>query len=140
AGGDERLRNSAAAIGARAVRLAERNAVPLEMLNHSRSWNLGRKIDDGPDHPTRFDGRRDPAAGINPSQTPSIPISAVALEIPPLNSILAADDGGLWPQHRPQLGRKLRQAVRLHPKEDNVHRSHFFEGAGDGGPRHKISL
>ena len=34
----------------------------------------------------------------------------------------------------------MRQAVGLHSKKDNVHRSHFFEGTGDGGPRHKISL
>ena len=34
AGGDERLCNSAAAFGARAARLAERNAITLDMLNH----------------------------------------------------------------------------------------------------------
>ena len=34
----------------------------------------------------------------------------------------------------------MRQAVRLYPKKDNVHRSHFFEGTGDCGPRHEISL
>src|ERR1039458_7310304 len=77
------------------------NALPLEMLNHSRSWNLGRKVNDGPDHPLRFDGRGNHAAGIDPIQTQSFPIAAVTLEIPPRNSILGADDGGLWPQHRP---------------------------------------
>ncbi len=34
----------------------------------------------------------------------------------------------------------MRQAVRLHPKKDDVHMFHFFEGTGDCGPRHKISL
>src|SRR5208337_13869 len=30
--------------------------------------------------------------------------------------------------------------MRLYPKKDNVHRPHFFEGTGDCGPRHEVSL
>jgi len=75
----------------------------------------------------RFDGRGDHAPGIDPIETQSFPIAAETLEVPPRNSILGADHCGIRPQHRPQLRRKLRQAVRLHPKKDNVHRSHFCE-------------
>ena len=44
------------------------------------------------------------------------------------------------PKYRSQLRRELRQPVRLHPKKNNIHRPHFFEGTGDGGPSHEISL
>src|SRR5208283_974706 len=44
AGRDQRLRNSAATIGARAIRFAERNAVPLDVSNHSWCGDLGRKV------------------------------------------------------------------------------------------------
>ena len=55
--GEQRLRNSAAAIGALSIRFAERNSAALDVLNHSRRRNLGRKVDDGPNHPMRFDSR-----------------------------------------------------------------------------------
>ena len=52
AGSDQRLGNSAAAIGARAIRFAQRNTVALDVLNHSRGRNLGRKVNDGADYST----------------------------------------------------------------------------------------
>src|ERR1700687_3290644 len=88
----------------------------------------------------RFDGRGNHAAGIDPIETQSFPITAKTLEVPPRNSILCADDCGVRPEYRLQLRRKLRQAVCLHSKKDDVHRSHFFEGTGDCGLRHEISL
>ena len=53
---------------------------------------------------------------------------------------MCADDCSIRPQHGPQLRRKLRQAVCLHSKKDNVHWPNFFEGTGDFRPRDKISL
>src|SRR5216683_4597609 len=35
---------------------------------------------------------------------------------------------------------ELRQSVRFHAQKNYVNRTHFFEGAGDSGSRHKISL
>jgi hypothetical protein len=88
----------------------------------------------------RFDGRRDDASAINALKTHSFPFATEALEIPPWNPILRADDRGAWSQYRLQLGRKFWQAVRLYAKKDNVYRSHFFEGTGNSGPCQEISL
>ena len=88
----------------------------------------------------RFDGRGDHATGIDALQTHSFPFAAEALEVPPRNSILRADNGSVWPEYWSQLRRKLGQAVRLYAKKDNICRPHFFKGIGDCRPRHEISL
>jgi hypothetical protein len=46
--------------------------------------------------------------------------AAEALEIPPGDSILCADDGGIGPEHVLQLRGKLGQAVSFHRQEDDV--------------------
>src|SRR5208283_4562013 len=137
---DERFGNAAAALGARTIWFAKRNAVALNVLNHSRSRNLGGKVNDRPNYPARFDGGGNHAAGIDPLQPQSIPFTAKTLEVPPRDSILRADHGGIWTEYRLQMRGQLRQAVRLHTQKDDVHRSHFFERTGDGGVRDEISL
>ena len=53
---------------------------------------------------------------------------------------MRADNGGIGAEHRLQLRRKLRQAVRLHAKKNHVDRPNVFEGSGDCRSRHEISL
>src|ERR1700733_2852233 len=139
-GCDERLGKHTDAIGARAVGFAESNSIALGMMNHSRSGNLSGKVNNGSDHSLCFNGGGDHSAGIDTLKAQSFPLAAEALEIPPGNSVLRAYHCSIGSQHRSQARRKLGQAVGLHPKKNNVYRTHFLEGAGDGGPRHEISL
>src|ERR1700686_4666830 len=87
-GGNERFGNFANPVGARTIGLAQRNTVALDVLDHSRRSNLGRKINDGPNHSSRLDGGCNPSAGIDALQAQSIPFPAKTLEIPPWNAIL----------------------------------------------------
>ena len=80
-----------------------------------------------------------PATGIDALETQSIPFATEPLKVPPWNSILSADDCRVRPQYRLQLRRELRQAVRLHPKKNNIYRSYLFEGTGDFRPRRSPS-
>ena len=97
AGGDESFGNLAGAFGARAVRLAESNAIALNVLNNPWRGNLGRKVNDRSNYTARFDGRGNDAVGIDTLKAHSFPRAAEALEVPPRNSILRADDCGVRP-------------------------------------------
>jgi len=129
-GGDKSLGNSAEAIGTRPIRFTERNAIALDVLNHSRRNNLGGKVDDGTDHAMRCDGGGDDAAGIDTLQPQAFPFPAEALKIPPGNSVLRTNDRGIGPQNRLQVRCELRQAVRLSRRErqrlrDLLHRGNW---------------
>src|SRR5947209_20499284 len=65
---------------------------------------------------------------------------AVMLKIPPGNSVLRADDGGLRPQHRTQLRNQGRQSMGLHAQEDHIHGASFFKVANDPGMSAKIII
>jgi hypothetical protein len=110
------------------------------VLNHARRSYLRREIDDGPDYTARFNGRGDHAARIDAFQMEPIPLSPETLKVPPGNSILGADDGGVRSQYEVQLRHKLGKAVRLHSQKHDVCRSGFFEGTYDSGPDLEISL
>src|SRR6202041_244080 len=140
AGCDERFGKHTDAIGARAVGFAEGNSIALGMMNHSRRGNLSGKVNNGSAHSFCFKGGGDPSAGIDTLQAQSFPFAAEALEVPPGNFVLCAYHCSIRSQHRSQVRRKLGQAVGFHSKKNNVYRTHFFKGTGDGGARHEISL
>ena len=57
------------------------------------------------------------AARIDALEAQPVELAAVALEIPPRDAVLRADDDGVRAEERPQLRRERGQAVRLHAEE-----------------------
>ncbi len=128
------------ALGAGAVRFAERNAVAFDVLNHSGRGNFSGEINDGPDHAASFNRRRNHAAGIDAFQTQSFPLAAEALKIPPRNSVLRADDGGLGPSTGFNCGASCGRPCAFTPRKTTSTGPTCFERTGDSGPRYKISF
>ena len=95
AGGDQRLRDRARAIGPRAVRLAEADAIAFGVPNDARLDDLGREIGQRPDDAPWLDRRRDDAARIDALEAQPFQLAADALKIPPRDAVLRADDDGV---------------------------------------------
>ena len=88
---DQRFRNAAATLGARAIGLAERDAVAFGVPDYSGLDDLGGEINQRTDHAARFDGCGDDPARIDPLQTAVRPIASATLKVPPRQAVLRAD-------------------------------------------------
>ena len=69
---------------------------------------------------------------VQPLYPPSVPRAAVALEVPPRDTVLGRYDGRLRPEKRAQPGGDLREAVGLESEEDEVDLAHLVVVARSG--------
>ena len=120
-----------AAIRPRAVGLAEADAIAFGVPNDAGLDDLGREIGQRSDDAARLDGRRDDAAGIDAFEPQPVELAADALEIPPRDAVLRADDDGVGTEQRRKLRRERRQAVRLDAEDDDVRVADRAQIAGD---------
>ena len=97
----------------RAVRLAEADAIALGVMDHAGLGDVGREVGERTDDAARLDGRGDDAARIDALEPQPVELAAVALEVPPRDAVLRADDDGVGTEERTQLRRERGQAVRL---------------------------
>ena len=121
AGVDQRLRQRRDALGAGAVRLAQAEAVVIDVADHARRFDLAGGIDDAADHALRADRVPDAAAGVDGLDAAvgvTAPVEAV--EVPPGHAVLRRDDGGLGPEQRRDGVERGRDRVRLDGEDDVV--------------------
>ena len=130
---------AAHALGPRAVRLAEADAVAFGVTDDAGLDDVGREVRERSDDAPRLDGRGDDAARIDALEAQPVELAAMALEIPPRDAVLRADDDGVRAEERRQLRRERGQAVRLHAENDDVGRADRGEIAGDrpASPRNR---
>ena len=72
AGFDQRFGDGAAALGARTIGLAERDAVAFVVADHAGLDDVGGEIDDGAEDVSARDGLRDDAAGVDSFQADGV--------------------------------------------------------------------
>ena len=123
AGRDQGLGNRPGPIRLRAVGLAEADAIALRVVDHAWLGDVGGKVGERSDDAPRLDRRRDDAARIDALEPQPVELAAMALEVPPRDAVLRADDDRVGTEERPQLRRQRGQAVRLHAEEDDVGRA-----------------
>ena len=110
AGGYHRRREGRHAFRPAAVRLAQREAVEMVMLDNARTHGLAGGIDHASDGALRTDQLPLPRARVDRFERPALQRSAVLVEIPPRNTVHRRDEGGVVAQK----GREERSAfVRL---------------------------
>ena len=84
----------------RAVRLAEADAIALGVADDARLDDVGREVRERSDDAPRLDRRGDDAAGIDALETQPVELAADALEVPPRDAVLRADDDGVGTEER----------------------------------------
>ena len=65
--------------------------------------DVGGEIGERSDDPSRLDGGRDDAARIDALETKAIELAALALEIPPRDPVLRADDDGVGTEEHAEI-------------------------------------
>ena len=106
----------------RAVRLAEADAIAFGVVDDAGLGDVGGEVGQRSDDAPRLDRRGDDAARIDALEPQPVELAADALEIPPRDAVLRADDDGVRAEQRPQLRRQRGQAVRLDAEEHDVGR------------------
>ena len=119
------------AIRSRAVGLAEADAIALGVVDHAGLGDVGRKVGERSDHAPRLDGRGDDAARIDALEPQPFELAAVALEIPPRDAVLRADDDRVGPNSGRSDGASAVRAVRLDAEEHDVGGADRRQIAGD---------
>ena len=104
----------------RTVGLTEADLVSLGMADDARLDHVRRKIGQRADDASRLDGVRNDTTRVDPLEPKPLQIAADALEIPPGDAVLRADDDGVRPEEGLELRGKRRQAVRLDAEEHHV--------------------
>ena len=123
AGRDQRVGDRLGPLGLAAVRLAEADAIALGVMDHAGLGDVGREVGERSDHAPRLDRRGDDAARIDALEPQAVELTAVALEVPPRDAVLRADDDGVRAEERAQRRRQRGQAVRLDAEKDDVGRA-----------------
>ena len=129
-----------APVAGRAVRLADREPVALEVVDHTRLGDGGRGVNDAPNDSLGGDGGRDGPVRIQPLYPPPVQGAAMALEVPPGDAVLGRYYGRLRPQKRSQPWGDLRQTVGLDREEDEVDRAHLLVVVRCGGMGFEVAL
>ena len=114
----------------RAVRLAEADAIALGVLDDAGLDDVRGEVRERADHAPRLDRRGDDAARIDALEPQPVELAAVALEVPPRDAVLRADDHRVRAEERSQLRRQRRSGVRLDAEEHDVGRADRREIAG----------
>src|SRR5258708_27784822 len=86
-----------------ARRLADREAIAVDMADHAGRLDLGRGIDDASDGALRRKFAPLPSAGIDALQRRTLVTAAVPVEIPIGNAVDRRDDAGSRPKQWLQL-------------------------------------
>ena len=140
ASGDQRFGDLAAAIGARAVGFAERDAIAFGVAYDAGLDDVGGEINYGAEDAARFDRGCDGAAGVDAFEMHAFVLAAPTLKKPPGNAVLRADDGGVWTEDGFELRDELRQAVSFYAEEDDIDGSDSFEILGNFRTRFEIAV
>ena len=119
-GAHERFGESHDARRLRAVGLAEREAVALDVAHDAGRRQLARRVDDAADDPRRVDRAHDRAVRIDGGDAAALERPAVALEVPPRDAVLHRHDHGLVVEEVMQVLRHRRDLVRLHAEDHDV--------------------
>ena len=109
-------------LGLAAVGLAEADAVALGVVDDAGLDDVGGEVGERSDDAPRLDGRGDDAARIDALEPQPVELAADALEVPPRDAVLRADDDGVGTEERRELRRERGQAVRLDAEEHDVGR------------------
>src|SRR4029079_808545 len=88
---DHGLAELPAAVGHRAVRLADRGARALEVAGDARGLELGARVDDAADRALGRDRLRDGAAGVDGLDLASGVRPVDAVEVPPRDAVLGRE-------------------------------------------------
>src|SRR5207302_1882980 len=107
-----------------------REAIPFDMQHDAGSDQVGRRVDGAPDHALGVDRPADHAAWIYGLQVDAVELAAVALEVPPRNPVLGADDGGAVAKRLAKSFRDRGHTVGLEGQKDRVHAGHDREVVG----------
>ncbi len=91
----ERPRELDAARALAAVQLAERESLALGVAHDPWTHKAGGRVDDAPDDPVGIDCPRDDTARVDGLQVDAVQVPSMALEVPPRDPVLGADDGGV---------------------------------------------
>ena len=137
AGGDQRVGQPLGPLALAAVGLAQAEAVALDVADHARLGQVGGEVGERSDDAAVLDGAGDDAAGIDPLQPQVVQLAADALEVPPRDAVLGADDDGVGSEQRRERRRQRGQRVGLHAEDDDVGVADRRQVAGDrrAGPR-----
>ena len=137
---NQRLRDLPRAVGLGAVRFTEADLVAFGVADHTGLDDIGREIREGSDNASRLDGAGDHAAWIHAFETQTIQLSAVALEIPPGDPVLRADDRGVGSKERTKRRRERRQTMCLDAEENDVRVTNRREVTGHLRPHVEVAV
>ena len=113
-----------------AIELAKREAIPFDMQHDAGSDQVGRRVDGAADHALGVDRPADHAAWIHSLQVDAVELAAVALEVPPRNPVLGADDGGAVAKRLAKSFRDRGHTVGLEGQKDGVRAGQHREVVG----------
>ena len=138
AGLDEQLRKLRRAFAAAAVRLAQREAVAVGVVDDARFDDVGRRIDDAAQHLRRRQARGQRALGIDRLDDPAVEVPAELVGVPPRHAVDRRDDGRVRPDQGLELRHRRQQRMRLQGQHQIVLRADLLRIGGDAGLRHRL--
>ena len=132
AGRGQRRREPGRASGFPTGRLAEREAVALDVPNHPRRRDLDRGVDDAAEHPLRPENGPLHVARIDRGEARVRKRPLDPVEVPPWDAVHRADDRGRRSEQRPNRRRRGRHGMRLEGDDDIVLRTEGRRVVGHG--------
>ena len=121
-----------------AVKLADGEAIALNVLDDARLDHRGRGVDDAADDPLGSDVTVQNAVGVQAVQMRGVQGATVPLEVPPGEPVLGGEDGGVRAQQRRQPRRDLRQPMGLDRQDDDVDRPDGLRVVGGYRVRYEV--
>src|SRR5579862_523889 len=100
------------------------------MSDHAGRGDLGRAVDNAADDGLGGDRLRDYAARVDGLEHCAVERTAVRLEVPPRDAVLAGDDRCVRPEERAEVWCNLGQAVGLEAEEYDVRILHHVPVVG----------
>jgi hypothetical protein len=135
----ERVGNQTAALAFSTIRLPDRETSAFYVLDDPRLGDDSRWVDHTANHPSGIDAVAHYTSRIDRLEVGSLPLSAVAIEIPPRNTILHANDTGIGPDERGEARRHLSKAVSLHGQQYGINVAYVARVVCSRWPSLKLS-
>ena len=129
-GAHERFGESQDARRFRAIRLAERETVALDVAHDAGRRQLARRVDDAADDPGRVDRVHDRAVRIDGCNAAALERPAVALEVAPRDAVLHRYDHRLVVEQVMQVVHDRRDLMRFHAEDHDVVGPGFSQARG----------
>ena len=126
-------------LGGRAIRLAKREFVAIDMLDHPRLHDLGRRINHRADHPLGPDGPPLPVLRIDRDQAPLRERAGQVVEIPPRHPVLAGHHRSAPPEQRPHMIGCLPGLMGLEPDDHHILRAELGRIGARLDPRNALA-